>query len=210
MEGTLGSYEGISPPSHNFISVISLRVVTPTSDVKMPALTGVLLAGKPEGQFPFNAFDKLVQDLRDTLGPSSGIDSASIDPKDLQDLMTDYASNPSDWEKYAFEDYSRSYTRNLVDEGNGKANLVRFEAFHPIWSTFVSFTYLAHRCMDSGKDKRDSRPCRCALCYEGPQRKAQGDPLRLAEPKASDKRPAFAAQNHSGENLQNERGDLYV
>lgn len=38
--------------------------------------------------------------------------------------MEEYISNEKDWDKYAFPDFSRGYTRNLVDEGNGKSNLV--------------------------------------------------------------------------------------
>lgn len=38
--------------------------------------------------------------------------------------MAAYESNEEDWSKYAFADKSRAYTRNLVDSGNGKANLV--------------------------------------------------------------------------------------
>jgi cysteine dioxygenase len=39
--------------------------------------------------------------------------------------MENYTSCESEWSKYAFSDLSRGYTRNLVDEGNGKSNLVR-------------------------------------------------------------------------------------
>jgi hypothetical protein len=47
-----------------------------------------------------------------------------IDPNDLQELMRAYTSKESDWRQYALYDPSRNYTRNLVDEGNGKSNLV--------------------------------------------------------------------------------------
>lgn len=71
-----------------------------------------------------NPFQKLVQDLSDVLGPSSGIDSDDVDPMELQKLMEEYTSNPEEWYQYALADPSRAYTRNLVDEGNGKSNLV--------------------------------------------------------------------------------------
>ena len=71
-----------------------------------------------------NAFQQLVQDLCNVLGPSSGLDSADVDPLDLQKLMQGYMSTEAEWQKYAWGDPSRTYTRNLVDKGNGKSNLV--------------------------------------------------------------------------------------
>ncbi|XP_074661258.1 cysteine dioxygenase type 1-like [Tubulanus polymorphus] len=41
----------------------------------------------------------------------------------VQALMTSYKSNPKDWKKFAIFDPYR-YARNLVDEGNGKFNLI--------------------------------------------------------------------------------------
>lgn len=71
-----------------------------------------------------DAFHSLVQELSRVLGPSSGIDSEDVDPQELQALMERYTSNPSEWQKYALGDHSRNYTRNLVDKGNGKSNLL--------------------------------------------------------------------------------------
>lgn len=71
-------------------------------------------------------FHRLVSDLSRNLGPSSGLDSSDIDVTELQMLMESYISKESDWTRYALSDFSRGYTRNLVDEGNGKSNLVRF------------------------------------------------------------------------------------
>ncbi|KAF2403644.1 cysteine dioxygenase [Trichodelitschia bisporula] len=69
-------------------------------------------------------FQRLVSDLSRVLGPSSGIDSEDVDPEDLESLMRAYASNEEEWKRYALEDRSRNYTRNLVDKGNGKSNLL--------------------------------------------------------------------------------------
>lgn len=69
-------------------------------------------------------FHDLVQALSDVLGPSSGLDSEEVDPADIQQLMRSYVSKESEWIQYAFSDPSKHYTRNLVDEGNGKSNLV--------------------------------------------------------------------------------------
>ena len=72
-----------------------------------------------------NAFEKLVQDLSAALGPSSGLDSDDVNPVDIQLLMERYKSNPEEWLPFALGDSKKSYTRNLIDEGNGKSNLVR-------------------------------------------------------------------------------------
>ena len=72
-----------------------------------------------------DAFHQLVQDLSNVLGPSSGINSADVDPADLQRLMEQYTSRDLDWTIYAMNDSSKTYTRNLVDKGNGKSNVVR-------------------------------------------------------------------------------------
>jgi len=71
-----------------------------------------------------DAFHKLVADLSKLLGPSSGIDSDDVDVQELRLLMENYTSNAEQWSRYAFADHSRGYTRNLVDEGNGKSNLL--------------------------------------------------------------------------------------
>jgi cysteine dioxygenase len=73
-----------------------------------------------------DAFEKLVEDLSAALGPSSGLDSSDVDPIQIQLLMEKYTSNTDEWSTYALGDSSRTYTRNLIDEGNGKSNLVIF------------------------------------------------------------------------------------
>ena len=73
---------------------------------------------------PVDPFHSLVKALSDVLGPSSGIDSMEVDPNDLVNLMSIYTSKDEHWQQYAFADPSRNYTRNLVDEGNGKSNLL--------------------------------------------------------------------------------------
>lgn len=71
-----------------------------------------------------NLFDDLVELLKEALGPSSGLTSADVNVNFLARLMKLYDSRDRNWSKYAFGDRSRGYTRNLVDEGNGKSNLV--------------------------------------------------------------------------------------
>lgn len=69
-------------------------------------------------------FSLLVSAIRDYLGQSSGIDAEHVDPEYIKALMARYTSNPKEWEKYARADKTRNYTRNLVDNINGNANLV--------------------------------------------------------------------------------------
>lgn len=71
------------------------------------------------------SFQELVRKLSNVLEPSSGLDSDEVDPAVIQQMMRIYTSDESEWAQYAFVDSSRPYTRNLVDEGNGKSNLVQ-------------------------------------------------------------------------------------
>lgn len=71
-----------------------------------------------------NEFQSLVEALSEKLGPCSGINSDDVDETELQQLMADYISNESEWAKYFFPSSSMPYTRNLVDKGNGKSNLM--------------------------------------------------------------------------------------
>ncbi|PVH96251.1 cysteine dioxygenase type I [Periconia macrospinosa] len=71
-----------------------------------------------------NPFQKLVASLSNILGPSSGIDSSDVDENELQRLMEQYTSNEEEWKQYFFPSPHMPYTRNLVDKGNGKSNLL--------------------------------------------------------------------------------------
>ncbi|KAG0059784.1 Cysteine dioxygenase [Linnemannia elongata] len=66
--------------------------------------------------------DDLVRLLHIELGVN-GLDSKEVDVARVQKLMASYTSNQADWQKYAMFDKGR-YTRNLVDDGNGKFNLM--------------------------------------------------------------------------------------
>jgi len=91
----------------------------------MPALAQDALMGLSSySRKAADSFHQLIQNLSATLGPSSGLDSADVDPLDLQKLMKEYISSSSEWSRYAWSDCTRAYTRNLVDRGNGKSNLV--------------------------------------------------------------------------------------
>ncbi|KAL4881300.1 RmlC-like cupin domain-containing protein [Aspergillus karnatakaensis] len=90
----------------------------------MPYLKSGSTSSSDSGNSPSNAFEELVQDLSRALGPSSGLDSDDVDPLDIQRLMELYTSNQEDWLPFALGDSNKSYTRNLIDEGNGKSNLL--------------------------------------------------------------------------------------
>lgn len=69
-------------------------------------------------------FERLVLALKEALGPSSGLTSDDVDVGFLTRLMEEYDGSDNQWSMYAHGDATRGYTRNLVDEGNGKSNLV--------------------------------------------------------------------------------------
>jgi hypothetical protein len=71
-----------------------------------------------------DGFQALVQSLSEKLGPCSGINSDDVDEKELQQLMEDYVSDEAEWKRYSLSAPNTAYTRNLVDKGNGKSNLV--------------------------------------------------------------------------------------
>lgn len=71
-----------------------------------------------------DGLETLVQGLNEKLGPYSGINSDDVDPNELQRLMEEYISDESEWTKYSLSSPHVPYTRNLVDKGNGKSNLV--------------------------------------------------------------------------------------
>ncbi|XP_015109662.1 cysteine dioxygenase type 1 [Diachasma alloeum] len=60
---------------------------------------------------------ELIQELH------NAFNSDIVDIDNVQKLISSYRSNPHDWKKYAKFDRYR-YTRNLVDEGNGRFNLM--------------------------------------------------------------------------------------
>lgn len=78
----------------------------------------------PSQQEKPHQFEDLVLALKEALGPSSGLDSKDVDVDFLMSIMRIYDAEEEGWVPYAMADPSRGYTRNLVDEGNGKSNLV--------------------------------------------------------------------------------------
>jgi cysteine dioxygenase len=70
------------------------------------------------------AFSQLVKDLRDALGSVLDLCFNDIGLDHILELMRLYTSSESEWSRYAFVDPASQYVRNLVDEGNGRSNLV--------------------------------------------------------------------------------------
>lgn len=68
---------------------------------------------------------ELISALKKELGPDGGLNSEHVNVNRVKALMGAYTSNATDWQKYALFDRSRSYTRNLVDDGNSKVGCVR-------------------------------------------------------------------------------------
>lgn len=69
-------------------------------------------------------FQNLIEAIGSALGPTSGLDSEDVDHSQLIALMEEYRSEESDWTPYSLFDPNRNYTRNLVDDTNGKSNIL--------------------------------------------------------------------------------------
>ncbi|KAK5173782.1 uncharacterized protein LTR77_002463 [Saxophila tyrrhenica] len=100
------------------MSTENLSVLPPSGK---PASLHDSARGSPE---PFDGFQDLVKDINTILGPSNGIDSAGVDVEELKHVLAYYNSCEEEWSRYALADSSRAYTRNLVDNCNGKSNLL--------------------------------------------------------------------------------------
>eukprot|EP00730_Choanoeca_flexa_P020206 TRINITY_DN9881_c0_g1_i1.p1 TRINITY_DN9881_c0_g1~~TRINITY_DN9881_c0_g1_i1.p1 ORF type:complete len:204 (+),score=16.13 TRINITY_DN9881_c0_g1_i1:152-763(+) len=61
------------------------------------------------------------EEMLDDLKAALAADTADID--ELKGILSSYKSQEEDWSKYALFD-SHCYTRNLVDDGNGKYNIM--------------------------------------------------------------------------------------
>ena len=86
------------------------------------------------------SLDQLVKNIHRALGPDGGLDSEHIDANEILKLMEEYSSNATDWSKYTIFDHSRAYTRNLIDDGNGKVN-----KNHSFPHSYPSFPFVPSR-----------------------------------------------------------------
>lgn len=70
------------------------------------------------------SFRGLTGRIRECLGSTAGIDASPQHLAELIRSMEEYHSSEEEWQRYALADPSRAYTRNLVDDVNGHANLL--------------------------------------------------------------------------------------
>ncbi|RDA82962.1 hypothetical protein CP532_0874 [Ophiocordyceps camponoti-leonardi (nom. inval.)] len=103
------------PHNTTATSVMTVDMMSRCLSKSMQGVAGPVLSQR---------FEDLVQGLKQALGPSSGLTSDDVDVGFLKRLMEEYDSGQGGWSRFAFGDSSRGYTRNLVDEGNGKSNLL--------------------------------------------------------------------------------------
>jgi hypothetical protein len=99
----------------------SITPDTPDTPADTPADTATTACDKDPAPVP-ETLDDLVKFLHRELG-DNGLDGEGVDVERIRQIMENYQSNSDDWGKYAHFDKGR-YTRNLVDDGNGKFNLM--------------------------------------------------------------------------------------
>ena len=110
-----------TPPTHHFSSQTHLEQQQ-QSQLQIPSLS------LPHKSINYDALPKpkslahLVSILHEEL-KYEGLDGDSIDPERIRLIIESYTSQECEWKKYAHFD-DRKYTRNLVDDGNGKFNLM--------------------------------------------------------------------------------------
>lgn len=108
--------------SNTFIYIIMATIIAPSP---------VPLLGKLEpscAQKQRYALSDLISDIKRHLGSSSGISSSDVDEEYLKELLHRYQSNCDDWLPFYYNDKSKAYTRNAIENINQKANIVRFLA----------------------------------------------------------------------------------
>lgn len=92
----------------------------PQEPVMLESYASVVDSVLPDVTDNFKLND-LVKSIHHVLG-DDGLDAEHIDAQKIIQLMERYSSNSADWSQYSLFDHSRAYTRNLVDDGNGKVS----------------------------------------------------------------------------------------
>ena len=74
---------------------------------------------------PVDPFHTLVQELSGYIDTAQSLAFSEIcDPNAVIQRMKQYQSNTREWAKYAYRDEAQCFTRNMVDRGLGKSNIV--------------------------------------------------------------------------------------
>ena len=74
-----------------------------------------------------DGFHNLVQELSGYVDTAQSLAFSEIcDPNAVIQRMKEYRSDRSEWAKYALEDGNQCFTRNMVERGSGKSNIVRW------------------------------------------------------------------------------------
>ncbi len=119
-------------------------------------------------------FHILVQELSGYLDTAQTLAFSEIcDPNAVIQRMKEYRSNRLEWAKYAHEDEGQCFTRNMVERGLGKSNIVcwhvgpkRSRSDHHV---------VAHFGLDSRKGEPGTRSCWFTLRDESPPRVTERD-----------------------------------
>lgn len=74
-----------------------------------------------------DGFHNLVQELSGYVDTAQSLAFSEIcDPNAVIQRMKEYRSDRSEWARYALEDGDQCFTRNMVERGLGKSNIVRW------------------------------------------------------------------------------------
>ena len=117
-----------------------------------------------------DSFHQLARDLNGFLALSPSKNFSDIDPNTIINRMREYKSRDSDWVRYAHQDEDLPFTRNLVDPGNGKHNLVcLMKILEHWWMVRIDADHnlIAYTGVDPWQGKSDPRPCWVTLHHEG-------------------------------------------
>jgi hypothetical protein len=116
------STTAISPPPLAALPSGGKASSTATTAPNPPLLHRTLPTDDTGAPIP-STLGELVQLIREELGPHGLMDTHAVNVPRLQRILSNYVSDASEWSQYAHFDKYR-YTRNLVDDGNGKYNLL--------------------------------------------------------------------------------------
>ena len=90
----------------------------------MPAAVDITSGDAKSHMALVNGFDTLVRDLKMMLDNSEKTQFCDINPVPLIARLSSYSSERREWSKYAYGNKELCFTRNLVDSGNSKYNVV--------------------------------------------------------------------------------------